>query len=187
MSEFPPVYIYKDKAGQDYTIEVPTQPGDETGRGNALRKRLLTGQDRALLARTKAKVQYLPDLGLEDGAAGQTKQRCNATLPPTSYTIMGSGGSNSVGSIGICKINIEKPANAHTHWMQFVVGTYRVVANQVHVPVIAWFKPELHGHGMYFGDTSASACINNGQPSAYNTRIEAWSQWAGQGPPRSSP
>lgn len=187
MSQFPPVYLYKDQEGREYTIELV--PGDETehGRGKGLRKRVLDGNDRALLARIKAKLEYLPDLFPGGDSVKSTKQVCTGTAPPPAFTIMGSGGSNSVGSIGVCNITPPKPPGAHTQWLQFSVGTYRVASNQVHVPVAAWFKPPMHGHGMYFGDTSSSACINNGQPSTYNTRIEAWSCWQGYGPARSSP
>ncbi|MBI3149372.1 MAG: hypothetical protein HYZ17_12755 [Betaproteobacteria bacterium] len=179
MSDFPPVYLYKDNEGRDYTLEMIPAASIVHVEKSGLHRRLLDTKDHALLARTKVKVKYLPDPGVADSEVSQTKQTCNGTLPPTSFTILGTGGANVLGSVGICKINIAKPANSHTHWIQFVVGTYRVASNQVHVPVAAWFKPQMHGHGMYFGDTSSSACINNGQPSTYNTRIEAWSVWPG--------
>lgn len=189
MSDFPPVYLYKDAEGRDYTLQMPSVDAAERphGRGNGLRKRYLVAEDRALLARTKLKVKYLPDLDLEAAADKANKIGCNGTLPPTSYTMFGNGGEHSVGSVAICKINVARPPNSHTHWIQLIVATYRVASNQVHVPVVAWFKPELHGHGMYFGDTSFFPCANNGQSAANNTRIEAWSQWPGYGPARSSP
>lgn len=156
MSDFPPVYLYKDAEGRDYTLQVPSVDAAERphGRGNGLGKRYLVAEDRALLARTKLKVKYLPDLDLEAAADKANKIGCNGTLPPISYTMFGNGGEHSVGSVAICKINVARPPNSHTHWIQLIVATYRVASNQVHVPVVAWFKPELHGHGMYFGDTS---------------------------------
>jgi hypothetical protein len=103
-------------------------------------------------------------------------ETCNATTIPTDFNIFSDGGV-VYGNVGVCLTN-TRPPGTHTQWIDFIVYTANYFGAGDHTPVVPWFKHTLHGHGMYFGDTSASACTN-GQDARYNTRMEGWSQWFG--------
>lgn len=75
-----------------------------------------------------------------------------------------------------------RPSWASSQRVEFVVFTSGYRAQAAHTVVIPWFKNALHGHGIYFGDTSAVPCAD-GRDATFNTRIEGWSQWSGFGPP----
>ena len=162
-----PVYLLRDSAGSAYALEVPG-PGDST-----LHRHYVTAQEFAALAALGARIAYLPEH--PDSAIGP----CTSAPFPQSFNIAFVEGV-VFGNIARCDPD-SRPAGAYSQTVEFVLFTYAYAAQAAHTVVIPWFKNALHGHGIYFGDTSAIPCAD-GQDSTFNTRIEGWSEWSGFGP-----
>jgi hypothetical protein len=164
-----PVYLFRDLAGNAYALELPA-PG-----GPALGKHYLTSADFAALADLGATIAYLPEH--PDATIGP----CTFADFPANFNIAFVGGT-VFGNIAKCDPG-GRPSGAQSQIVEFVLFTDGYDGQAAHTAVIPWFKNALHGHGIYFGDTSAYPC-RDGQASTFNTRIEGWSQWSGYGPSR---
>jgi hypothetical protein len=186
-----PTYLYKDKDGRPYALQLAYEPQINPEQPHRPWKGFLGDQHFAFLAEIGADIRYLPDFDNDspDIDIGQRsllkadKNNCmNATLPTDfNITYGGTGGSDMVyGNVGWCNPN-GRPSGKHTQWVGLQVFSNNYSGQGAHTPVVSWFKSTLHGMGMIFGDTHTDACTN-GQASYYNTRIEAWSTWQGYGP-----
>ena len=186
-----PTYLYKDKDGQPYALQIEYMPGEPatdqskgTGSWYHLWKKYLNTGDIASLASRGAEIRYLPDIEVADTdskGGRQTKALDNCTTTsqvPSDFNIYFNSGTQAVmGNVGLC-LTDSRPPGATTQWIAFYLMTYKYFGQGAHAPVIPWFKNTLHGHGIYFGDTSSSPCLN-GQDARYHTRMEGWSQWFG--------
>lgn len=166
-----PVYLFKDGAGNPYALQLPGA-GDST-----LGRHYVTSGEFAALARLGATIAYLPEH--PDAAIGP----CTANEFPRDFNIAFVEGV-VFGNVAKCAPD-ARPSWAHSQSVEFVVFTQGYARQAAHAVVIPWFKNALHGHGIYFGDTSAFPCAA-GQDATFNTRIEGWSQWSGFGPSRSA-
>lgn len=183
-----PIYLYKNKDGIVYTLHLQYVERLEGGPEYRLSKKYLFPEHFRALQEMGASIAYLPDIELGPEDALQTKaggNQCNATSFPRDFNIGYDASTQTVfGTVAVCQVN-SRPSGTHTQYVDFVMFSSNYKYSDAHTPVALWFKSTLHGHGMYFGDTSSYACLN-GQTSEYNTRVEAWSQWEGYGPGFSS-
>jgi len=166
-----PVYLLRDSAGQAYALELPG-PRDTT-----LARHYVTPRELADLTALGVTIAYLPEQS--DATSGP----CTSAAFPRDFNIAFVDGV-VFGNIATCDAN-GRPGVATRQSVDFVVFTSGYGGQAAHTVVMPWFKNALHGHGIYFGDTRAFACAN-GQDASFNTRIEAWSQWSGSGPPRNA-
>lgn len=179
-----PTYVHKDKEDQVYALQLGVAQGKSGESEYRLWKKYLNEDDFKALSAMGASLRYLPDLDIGDSGTGiYAIDQCTTTQFPTDFNIQYVNGS-VVGNVGVCQTN-TRPPGTHTQWLDFVVFTWNYYGNAAHTPVVPWFKSTIHGHGMYFGDTSTYPCLN-GQDTKYNTRIEGWSQWYGFDPGPSS-
>jgi hypothetical protein len=163
------VYLLRDRTGQSYALELPG-PNDTT-----LARHYVTAREFTNLAALGLTIAYLPEH--PDATLGP----CTSAPFPRDFDIAFVDGV-VFGNVAKCDPN-GRPVSATRQNVDFVLFTSGYKAQAAHTVVMPWFKNALHGHGIYFGDTSAFPCAN-GQDARYDTRIEAWSQWAGSGPPR---
>jgi hypothetical protein len=163
-----PIYLFHDAVGKAYALELP-EPSD-----SMLARHYVTSQELAALATLGATIGYLPEH--PDASIGP----CTSADLPRDFDIAFVDGV-VFGNIAKCDPN-GRPASATVQSVEFVLFTNGYRAQAAHTAVIPWFKNALHGHGIYFGDTSAYPCAS-GADSTFNTRIEGWSQWRGFGPP----
>jgi hypothetical protein len=164
-----PVYLLRDGAGLAYALELPGP--DDT----SLVRHYVSAREFADLAARGVRLGYLPEHS--DATSGP----CTSVPFPRDFDIAFVEGV-VFGNIARCDIN-GRPPSATRQSVDFVLFTSGYRGQAAHTVVMPWFKNALHGHGIYLGDTSAFACAN-GQDASFNTRIEAWSQWSGSGPPR---
>ncbi|HLX29727.1 MAG TPA: hypothetical protein VKV24_14700 [Casimicrobiaceae bacterium] len=163
-----PIYLFRDAAGKAYALELPA-PGD-----SALARHYVTSQELTALASLGTTIAYLPEH--PDASIGP----CTSADFPRDFDIVFVEGV-VFGNIAKCDPN-GRPSGATVQSVEFVLFTQGYRAQAAHTAVMPWFKNALHGHGIYFGDTSAYPCAS-GADSTFNTRIEGWSQWRGFGPP----
>ncbi len=162
-----PVYLFRDSAGSAYALELP-EPTDAT-----LAKHYVTPREFAALADLGATIAYLPEY--PDSAIGP----CTSAEFPHDFNIAFVEGV-VFGNIARCDPG-GRPSGADRQSVGFLLFTHGYQAQAAHTVVIPWFKNALHGHGIYFGDTSSFPC-HDGQDATFNTRIEGWSEWPGFGP-----
>ncbi|HSQ81399.1 MAG TPA: hypothetical protein VLU54_09740 [Casimicrobiaceae bacterium] len=163
-----PIYLFRDGTGNAYALQLPG-PGDST-----LGKHYVTSGEFSALGALGATIAYLPEH--PDAAIGP----CTSADFPRAFNIALIDGI-VFGNVAKCDPG-GRPSWASSQTVEFVLFTFGYRAQAAHTVVIPWFKNALHGHGIYFGDTSAVPCAD-GRDSKFNTRIEGWSQWSGFGLP----
>ena len=163
-----PIYLFLDRVGDAYALELPSA-NDRT-----LVRHYVTAAEFAALNQLGATIAYLPEHA--NAAIGP----CTSADFPRSFNIAFVEGA-VFGNIAKCDPD-ARPSWAKSQAIEFVLFTSGYRGQAAHTVVMPWFKNALHGHGIYFGDTSAIPCLN-GQDATFNTRIEGWSQWSGFGLP----
>lgn len=162
-----PVHLYRDAGHRAFALQLPG-PVDTT-----LARHYVTAAEFEALARLGATLAFLPD----DGNAQDGGPCTRSPLPPALDIAFVEG--VVFGNVARCADT--RPHGATTQEVAFVMFSSGYRGQAAHTVVMARFRNALHGLGIYFGDTSAIPCAD-GRDAAHNTRIEAWSQWAGRGP-----
>lgn len=173
-----PIYLYRDKAGLTFALQV--QPDLQRPSGYRVYKHYALPEDIVDLRARGVTIDHLPYDDDDDDdqrgprAATKSADTCTTTHYPTDFNITYANGV-VWGNVGVCQTD-SRPPGTNTQVVDFEVFSENYKGKGAHTPVVLWFKRTLHGHGMYFGDTSSYEC-SNGQPSSYNTRVEGWSLW----------
>ncbi len=176
-----PTILYRDAGGRPYTLQLDYIPVTSAVGSYRLSKRYLESTDFAAAELAGLVFEYLPDVSIDD-QTGKVSEKsgggCTHLNPPTAFTISYVNGQVT-GNVYICGPKIGQP-DATTQWVNFVMFTDSHWGASAHTPIVLRYKPTLHGHGIYHGDTSATVpptTCSNGETAYNNTRIEAWSQW----------